>query len=307
MGIVISYLRSVVAALRALLAEIVASNAAFKPVLERIRASPGLPVPNPTTPFWAQNPPFPALVNIGGNTRFFADEAEDGRVLDVVIIGSGMTGAGAAWGLLKGNAKGGSSAALCPMPRVLMLEARSICSGATGRNGGHIKGEPYDSFHNLRQKYGVDRAREILRFRRGHVNILAGLQEATLPEFEKAEIRKVETLDLFTEKETWEEAKERVELLRRVEEMDDIAGKVGVWEGEEMRKVCSSVVCAAASVKVTDRFLTVTIRDSTSANISLVRSPLRQVQCGHIAMSPVSSLTCSQIIKIISRSKQTHQ
>lgn len=47
--------------------------------------------------------------------------------VDVVVVGSGITGAGVAWGLLKGD--GGKK------KRVVMLEARSVCSGATGRNG----------------------------------------------------------------------------------------------------------------------------------------------------------------------------
>lgn len=46
---------------------------------------------------------------------------------DVVIIGSGMAGVAAAYHLCE-QTKGDE-------PSILMLEARQVCSGATGRNG----------------------------------------------------------------------------------------------------------------------------------------------------------------------------
>ncbi|KAJ0120770.1 hypothetical protein J7T55_015503 [Diaporthe amygdali] len=51
---------------------------------------------------------------------------------DIVIVGSGMSGTSIAWHLLKENTTTG------PL-RVAMIEARQACSGATGRNGGHIR------------------------------------------------------------------------------------------------------------------------------------------------------------------------
>ena len=53
---------------------------------------------------------------------------------DVVIVGSGMTGAAVAWNLLKHIPVADG---LAPERKlsVVMLEARGACSGATGRNG----------------------------------------------------------------------------------------------------------------------------------------------------------------------------
>lgn len=51
--------------------------------------------------------------------------------MDTVVIGSGISGARIAWGLLgdeDGDVKGEKR-------RVVMLEARQTCSGASGRNG----------------------------------------------------------------------------------------------------------------------------------------------------------------------------
>ena len=83
---------------------------------------PGLPRPKPTKSSW-QIPPHP-LENYRSTPSLPTD------ILDVVIIGSGFSAKSIAWHLLRGD----------PSPRTkhcttLMLEARDVCSGATGRNG----------------------------------------------------------------------------------------------------------------------------------------------------------------------------
>lgn len=82
----------------------------------------GKPFPQPeqgsTVPFWRteldpldnhQSTPFPTET-------------------DILIIGGGYVGASAAYRLLVENKQD-------PPPRVTLLEARGLCSGATGRNG----------------------------------------------------------------------------------------------------------------------------------------------------------------------------
>jgi FAD dependent oxidoreductase len=77
------------------------------------------PVPNATIPFW----------------RTEIDEFDTHRTTeelptecDVLIIGAGLSGASTAYYMLLDNEN-------TPPPRILLLEAREICSGATGRNG----------------------------------------------------------------------------------------------------------------------------------------------------------------------------
>lgn len=81
-----------------------------------------LPHPSPTTSYW-QDPPSPIAAHESSSR--LPEEA------DVVIIGSGITGAAVAWNLLQKQVsehrRGGS--------KIVMLEARGACSGATGRNG----------------------------------------------------------------------------------------------------------------------------------------------------------------------------
>jgi ribulose 1,5-bisphosphate synthetase/thiazole synthase len=83
---------------------------------ERASIPPTLPRPNPTISGW-QDPP-DAIAN-------FQSTAELPETADVVIIGSGISGASIALGIL--DAGEGLN--------VVMLEARQACSGATGRNG----------------------------------------------------------------------------------------------------------------------------------------------------------------------------
>ena len=75
-----------------------------------------LPRANPSESYW-QDPP-DEMADLR-STESLPEEA------DIVIIGSGITGAAAAWNLLQSGSK----------PSILMLEARQACSGATGRNG----------------------------------------------------------------------------------------------------------------------------------------------------------------------------
>lgn len=80
-----------------------------------------LPVDNPTRPFWRLQPhPLDEL-------RSTPDLPEQS---DIVIIGAGYTGISTAYHLLKLLGSHDK-----PYPAITILEARQICSGATGRNG----------------------------------------------------------------------------------------------------------------------------------------------------------------------------
>ncbi|UKZ65663.1 uncharacterized protein TrAtP1_006858 [Trichoderma atroviride] len=109
----------------------------------------GLPTPHSTMPYWLQNPSYVLL-----GRRSTPDLPP---TADVIVIGSGITGAFAARELV---AKGRS---------VLMLEAREACWGATGRNGGHCQPllyaskphiahfelETYHFLEKLVEQYGI--------------------------------------------------------------------------------------------------------------------------------------------------------
>ena len=78
----------------------------------------GLPKSNPLISYW-QDPP--------DELADYRSSNELPEEVDTVVIGSGITGARVAHQLLTSASYNGE--------RILMLEARQICSGATGRNG----------------------------------------------------------------------------------------------------------------------------------------------------------------------------
>lgn len=106
----------------------------------------------------------------------------------MVIIGSGITGIGAANYLL--NA---SKADATPL-RVVMLEARGAVSGATGRNGGHLVSDSSSLFPHLVDSIGIDQAKEVAQFSEANIRHLKQLV-AQLPPRER---RAVEFRDLST-------------------------------------------------------------------------------------------------------------
>ena len=92
-------------------------------LVKRIRVSPGIPVSNPSAPYWTA-PPSPISRHGSGPDATLPSYA------DIVVIGSGITGTSFARTILdydqKHRQKGDSL-------RLVMLEAREACSGATGR------------------------------------------------------------------------------------------------------------------------------------------------------------------------------
>lgn len=113
-------------------------------MLSLLEADPGIPVPNPTTPFW-QIPPHP-LADVAS--------VEFPTATDVIIIGSGITGCSVAKGLLEGH----------PSLKVTVLEARGLASGASSRNGGHIVSPSFQDFPSLVKVWGAKTAAEIAEF-----------------------------------------------------------------------------------------------------------------------------------------------
>lgn len=83
---------------------------------KRVSIPVTLPRDNPTVSYWQD--PADDIADLRSTTQV-PDSA------DVVIIGSGISGAGIAYNILK----------RAPQTKVVMLEARQACSGATGRNG----------------------------------------------------------------------------------------------------------------------------------------------------------------------------
>ncbi|KAK8037262.1 hypothetical protein PG991_000608 [Apiospora marii] len=152
----------------------------------------GFPHPNPTKSYW-QDPPHRIA-----NHRSTPDLPTD-QVFDYVIIGSGMSGAATAFKLLSRD----------PSLSVLMLEARTAASGASGRNGGHCKTGDYGK--KIKQwvdLYGEDEALKIANLEQDCVN---DVRDFVHSHNVSNGWQNVETADIYYTQEAFEKAAEIVE------------------------------------------------------------------------------------------------
>ncbi|KAI1862723.1 uncharacterized protein JN550_010060 [Neoarthrinium moseri] len=118
-----------------------------------------LPVPNSTESFWRTE-----LHDLDNHRTTSALPSET----DVAIIGAGFAGAALAHYIFEDNPS---------PPSVVILEAREACSGATGRNGGHLKPDVYFSIPKYIKKYGVRNAVEVANFEASQVYAVKELVE----------------------------------------------------------------------------------------------------------------------------------
>ncbi|KAM0738980.1 hypothetical protein ACQRIT_006717 [Beauveria bassiana] len=212
MGGVISTVRDGVSTVGFVVRLIASLNSKYQDLFVRVNSTPPLPVANSTAPYWFDDPPYPEL-NIVNDFSSVPPET------DVVIIGSGITAVAAAKTILE-LSKTPSS--------VLVLEARDICSGATGRNGGHIKADPYHAFIDHRKTLSSDEeARDVVRFIMRHLPLL----KEFAPKYPAAQIREVETADFFLSEKDFEAAKKDVQTtLKWLPEIE-----IKVWTAEQAR------------------------------------------------------------------------
>lgn len=75
---------------------------------------------------------------------------------DIVIIGAGYAGVSTAYHLTKDYADANKS--------ITILEARGVCSGATGRNGGHARPDFYGHIPKYIERAGPRAGAEIAEF-----------------------------------------------------------------------------------------------------------------------------------------------
>ncbi|RPB03410.1 nucleotide-binding domain-containing protein [Choiromyces venosus 120613-1] len=192
-------------------------NCYLQSLANTLSTTPGQPVSNPTSSFWLSDPP-PVFTHQSPTLPPSAD---------VVIIGSGITGTAAARTLLSNS----------PDLRVAMLDARETCSGATGRNGGHIKPNPWELFPGLTKTLGRDKARKVTEFRMGILDKMIGIAEAE-GVAEDCQIRRVEAVDVHLDAESWVAAKACLDIY--LEEFPEETEKWKAYEGEEARQKFST-------------------------------------------------------------------
>lgn len=105
------------------------------------------PVKNALDSFW--------LSGFNSEMRDHRTTPELPKDSDIVIIGAGYAGAATAYHLLKQGTQATS---------ITILEARGACSGATGRNGGHLRPDMYGHILEYCNRRGADVGRSVAEF-----------------------------------------------------------------------------------------------------------------------------------------------
>ncbi|KAK4145572.1 FAD dependent oxidoreductase [Dichotomopilus funicola] len=192
------------------------------------------PSAHPTTSTW-QDPPDASLANHRSTPDLPAE-------VDTIIIGSGITGAAVAWGLLQGESpldqagQAGQDKGDGKAIGILMLEAREACSGATGRNGGHTKAATYRTFTDHFQTHTPAIARQIALLERANISAVHafarehgfdGPSSGPSGPTGGCDLQTCDTVDVVYDADEWEEALEGVAAMREAFASSSEAGGDG--------------------------------------------------------------------------------
>ncbi|KAI0835361.1 FAD dependent oxidoreductase [Hypoxylon sp. FL0890] len=138
------------------------------------------PVPNATIPYWRTE-----LHELDSHRS----TPELPRKQDIVIIGAGFAGAALAYYLLKDQPSS-------EKPSITILEAREACSGATGRNGGHLRPDLFVAVAARMQARGLAAANQVALFEVANAKALVALIEE---ENIDCDLQSVTTADTFVD------------------------------------------------------------------------------------------------------------
>ncbi|KAL5315388.1 hypothetical protein ACEPPN_016255 [Leptodophora sp. 'Broadleaf-Isolate-01'] len=190
-----------------------------------------LPRPNPTISYW-QDPPDAQIAD-------YLSSPTVPEIADIVIIGSGITGAGIAWNLLNGDDENSKEQrnreGEKKREKIVMLEARQACSGATGRNGGHTKAASYRTFL---ANSSISHATAVKIARLEYATIKAVHAFAATHDID-CDSWTGDTVDVIYDKGQWEASLKGIEALQAAfkgEHDEETVGRYHVWSAEEARE-----------------------------------------------------------------------
>jgi glycine/D-amino acid oxidase-like deaminating enzyme len=155
-------------------------------VIQDALRDPGLPLQNPTESFW-QLPAHESVAVCQSDTLPTST--------DVAVIGSGVTGCSVVKNLLE-NANSPTSA------HITVLEARSLTSGATGRNGGHLVSPLPGHFNHFEDTFGREQAVKIARFANRTLESMHRLGQQDEELVKAAEVRRVRSATGYRDADT---------------------------------------------------------------------------------------------------------
>ncbi|KAJ4152398.1 hypothetical protein NW754_004193 [Fusarium falciforme] len=187
-------------------------------IVAQIEADPGLPQSSSTISSW-QVPFHPDVGRIQSEAL--------PQFSDYIIIGSGVAGCGVVKSLLENSSPAQSS--------VTVLEARGLCSGATGRNGGQLV-KPYPSrFVQLAQDFGIEVAVKVFRLANHTLEEMHKLADSYDDQLrEDAAARRVTKMVAFMDQRSWIQGQKDAKFYE--EHMPEERGLFKFLTKEQMKK-----------------------------------------------------------------------
>ncbi|CAI7641217.1 unnamed protein product [Penicillium glandicola] len=244
------------------------------------------PVENATVPFWHRD----------------IHELHDHRTTeelpvssDVVIIGAGYAGITTAYHLVKGEASDNNLS-------ITILEARGVCSGATGRNGGHLRPDMYTPMTRAINRGGVERALEVIEFEIAHIHAVKALIEK---EQIDCDFTLTRSIDTWSNEEAARKAKDLYDSLvaRGLEYMKDVFFVLGKdaegISGVKGAKACASFTAATLWPYKLILHLTDLILKSGRVNLqtnTLVTSVTRQPSGSFVVTTPRGTTVARKVV-----------
>lgn len=190
------------------------------PVTNLVMADPGLPRSNPTQSYW-QHVPHPLA-----NTQSETLPSER----DYAIIGSGITGLSVTKTLLERH----------PTATVTVLEARTLCSGATGRNGGQMAANAGEEYMHLAEVHGPEMAGKIASFTLRNLEKMQELVEE-YDAVKTSEMQRVKKLRVFLTDDKFREFKRSIARLEA--DHPSLKGLYTILNRERVLKVRERLIC----------------------------------------------------------------
>lgn len=183
-------------------------------------ADPQLPRTSPSVSFW-QLPPHPTLSEVRS--------AKLPETTDYAIIGSGVTGCSVATTLLEESSR--SSKAIS----VTVFEARTLTSGATGRNGGVLASFVPGDYKVLSELFGHDETVKIARFANRTLEKMYQIANSSEELREASEVRRTLDVLCFEDDVAFRESQESVRLYE--EHVPEERNTAGYLTSEEAASV----------------------------------------------------------------------
>ncbi|KAK1145753.1 hypothetical protein N8T08_003991 [Aspergillus melleus] len=266
------------------------AESTFQPIFSSEMDSqprPLLPVEKSTRPFWRTE------LHELDELRTTPDLPEQSNI---VIVGAGYAGVTLAYYLSKLLGEYNQ-----PYPAITILEARQICAGATGRNGGHLRPDLYGHIPTHLERHGAEAAAEVANFEIDHIK---ALKDLLVEENIDCDLNITRNMNVYSTEAAGKKAKSTVDLLAShgLKFVDDIhytseKNAEGV-SGVKGAKACLSYTAGTLWPYKFILGLLSKIADSPAINVQ-AHTPVTSVEpegSGHVVRTPRGSIRASKVV-----------